>query len=205
MVYRNARDEDMAAVARLFTEAFPESVSNAMGDAAPPLGLLADAFRLCRDTDPDGFIVAEDESGRLAGYVIAPVAVNRIWRRAVSGGYVWRWLGDLVTGRLKFSFATVRVAVHDKLAFWQSQKVAEEVDSRILSIAVAPWAQGRRVGGELLDRALARFRRTGVARVRLEVRPWNTPAVRLYDRRGFRVVGRTRDTQGEWLILVLNL
>lgn len=195
----------MRSVARLFVEAFPESVRHTVGDEPPPLGLLADAFHICLDTDPEGFFVAEADPGRLAGYIIAPVAVNRIWRRALSGGYAWRWLRDLLTGRLRFSVATMRIATHDKLAFWRSQKTAEEIDSRILSIGVAPWARGRRVGGELLDRAIAHFRSAGVERVRLEVRPWNTPAVRLYDRRGFRVIGRTQDTQGEWLILVLEL
>lgn len=205
MEYRNARGEDMGAVAQLFSEAFPDSVEHTMGGEPPPLGLLADAFHMCLDVDPDGFFVAADDTGRLAGYIIAPVAVNRIWRRALSGGYAWRWIGDLLAGRLRFTGATVRIAVNDKLAFWRSQKIADEIHSRILSIGVAPWARGQRIGGELLDRAIARFRISGVHRVRLEVRPWNTPAVRLYDRRGFRVVGRTRDTQGEWLILVLEL
>lgn len=205
MEYRSAKRDDMRSVARLFVAAFPDSVRHTMGADAPPLDFLTDLFRMCLDTDPEGFLVAEDELGRLAGYVVAPLAVNRIWCRAVSGGYLWRWLGRVLSGRLRVSLATVRTAMADKFAFWRSQKTAAEIPARILSIAVAPWARGRGIGSELLARAVARFRSAGVTRVRLEVRPWNTPAVRMYERCGFREIGRTRDTQGEWLILALEL
>lgn len=205
MKYRRATSDDMRSVAKLFVAAFPDSVRHTMGADAPPLDFLADLFRMCLDTDPEGFLVAEDDLGRLAGYVVAPLAVNRIWRRAVGGGYLWRWFRSALSGRLRVSLATIRTAVADKFAFWRSQKTAAEIPARILSIAVAPWAQGRGIGSELLARAIARFRRANVPRVRLEVRPWNRPAVRMYERSGFKEIGRTRDTQGEWLILVLEL
>jgi len=43
-----------------------------------------------------------------------------------------------------------------------------------------------------------------VPEVRLEVRPWNAPAIALYRNTGWREVGRTRDLEGEWIVMVAN-
>ncbi|HHW13901.1 MAG TPA: GNAT family N-acetyltransferase, partial [Firmicutes bacterium] len=53
----------------------------------------------------------------------------------------------------------------------------------------------------LVAAALARFDRLGVPVVQLEVRPWNDPALHLYTSLGFVETGRTRDTQGEWVVM----
>lgn len=203
MEYRLATSADMPAVADVFIAAFPESVSHTLGDAPVPRPLLDEAFRVCLDCEPDGFWVAVDDDA-VVGYIIAPRAVDRVWQKAVSGGYVWRWLGGIVSGRYRFSWQTIRQAAGGKLAFWHSQKVAEDVPARILSVAVAPAGRGRHVATELVGLACDRFRRLGVSRVRLEVRPDNLPAKRVYERAGFRAIGTTSDAQGEWLIMVLD-
>lgn len=204
MEYRFAVSADMPHVARLFAEAFPESIRHTMGDSPVPFDLLAEAFQVCLDCEPDGFWVACD-GDRLAGYIVAPCDVHRIWRRALTGGYAWRWLGRLVCGRYRFTWRTVRQAAAGKLAFWRSTRIAEEVPARVLSIAVAPAARGRHVATGLVSLACDRFRRLGVPRARLEVRPDNAPAKRVYEQAGFRVIGSTSDPQGEWLIMVLDL
>jgi len=53
-----------------------------------------------------------------------------------------------------------------------------------------------------VQKGLAYLAACGAPRVRLEVRPDNTAALRLYERLGFATVGRTRDSQGEWLIMI---
>lgn len=78
-------------------------------------------------------------------------------------------------------------------------------EARILSIAVSPEMRGRGIATRLVDHALERFRHRGIKRVRLEVRPWNEPALRVYSRLGFETVGVTRDSQGEWAVMLCDL
>jgi [ribosomal protein S18]-alanine N-acetyltransferase len=58
--------------------------------------------------------------------------------------------------------------------------------ARLTSIAVAKDRAGRGLGGGLLAAAEADARRHGAAVLRLEVRSDNAPAIRLYDRAGYR-------------------
>ncbi len=57
-----------------------------------------------------------------------------------------------------------------------------------LSIAVVPGRRGRGYGDELLTALLERARKSGFGRVSLSVEPDN-PALKLYERHGFRRVG----------------
>jgi GNAT superfamily N-acetyltransferase len=57
-----------------------------------------------------------------------------------------------------------------------------------LSIAVVPGRRGRGYGDELLTALLERARKSGFDRVSLSVEPDN-PALKLYERHGFRQVG----------------
>jgi ribosomal protein S18 acetylase RimI-like enzyme len=57
---------------------------------------------------------------------------------------------------------------------------------RIVDITLLPAHRGAGIGSRLIDDVLAEADAAGLA-VRLHVEPWN-PALRLYERRGFRVV-----------------
>ncbi|MFL6078819.1 MAG: ribosomal protein S18-alanine N-acetyltransferase [Ornithinibacter sp.] len=62
----------------------------------------------------------------------------------------------------------------------------------VMTIAVAPGAQGRGVGGRLLDELERRARARGAASVMLEVRADNAAALRLYERAGFMLLSTRR-------------
>ncbi len=62
----------------------------------------------------------------------------------------------------------------------------------VMTVAVAPRAQGRGVGGRLLDELERRARSRGAASLMLEVRADNTAALRLYERAGFVVLSTRR-------------
>lgn len=66
-------------------------------------------------------------------------------------------------------------------------------EAEILTLAVAAEAQGRGVGGALLDLAVQEAGEAKVARMILEVGDRNTAALRLYLSRGFATVGRRRN------------
>jgi ribosomal-protein-alanine N-acetyltransferase len=70
--------------------------------------------------------------------------------------------------------------------FIMSRLVVDEAE--ILSIAVAGSRQGRGLGRKLLALHLRRLAGLGARTVFLEVGEHNTPAIRLYDRAGFREI-----------------
>jgi ribosomal protein S18 acetylase RimI-like enzyme len=61
--------------------------------------------------------------------------------------------------------------------------------ARLYSLAVAPAAAGRGIGGRLLAAAEAAAKARGAEHLRLEVRSDNPSAIALYERRGYRRVG----------------
>ncbi len=66
-----------------------------------------------------------------------------------------------------------------------------------LSIAVVPSRRGKGYGEELLVALLAQAKRDGFTQISLSVEPDN-PALRLYERHGFRKVG---ESGGSWTML----
>jgi len=56
---------------------------------------------------------------------------------------------------------------------------------RIYALAVDPGARGNKIGRQLLTEMITTLRQHGAARIYLEVRPDNHPAVRLYEKCGF--------------------
>ena len=62
--------------------------------------------------------------------------------------------------------------------------------ARLYSLSVAPAHRGRGLAGALLARGEDDARLRGCTRIRLEVRQSNLPAIRLYERHGFRVMAK---------------
>ena len=65
-------------------------------------------------------------------------------------------------------------------------------DSELLLLAVAPEAQGRGIGRQLLKHFIEDAKKNGAARIHLEVRDGN-PAIRLYEAAGFVQSNRRRN------------
>jgi ribosomal-protein-alanine N-acetyltransferase len=74
------------------------------------------------------------------------------------------------------------------IGFCLSRLAADEAE--ILSVAIASAQRGRGLSRDLLQQHLRQLAGRGIARVFLEVEETNQPARRLYDRAGFRTVGR---------------
>lgn len=62
--------------------------------------------------------------------------------------------------------------------------------AHLYTIAVDPKFQGRGLGRKLLDRCLREARNHGCDRFSLEVRADNKPAIALYKKSGYEIVGR---------------
>ena len=79
----------------------------------------------------------------------------------------------------------------------------------ILRMAVAPESRRLGLASRLLDRVLHLSRRKGATEAYLEVRPSNVPAISLYTKKGFRVIG-TRpgyypETGEDALVMMTNI
>jgi [ribosomal protein S18]-alanine N-acetyltransferase len=138
----------------------------------------------------------------VVAYCFAPVALSSLWSRAVWGGHLLKWLWRWLRGRYGLGLHPVKVLFLNKIAFLRSSLApTQAADARILSIAVAAAWRGRGVAGALMTAAESYFASHQVRRIRLEVRPDNEPAVRLYQHHGYIPAGTTYDSQGSWLIM----
>ncbi|MCR4425623.1 MAG: GNAT family N-acetyltransferase [Firmicutes bacterium] len=205
MAVRPVRADDVPAVALIFRKAFPESVAHVYGGIDPPDEGLRDIFRFLAGELPDNFLVWE-ESGRISGYVVAPRTISMLWARALLRGHLLVWARKWLCGAYRLSIFKVLKLIGNKILFaGSSLRQLAGRHAQILSVAVDPESQGRGIGRALTAAALQLLRTQGAPVVKLEVRPWNIPARRVYSSLGFQEVGRSFDSQGEWLMMEARL
>jgi ribosomal-protein-alanine N-acetyltransferase len=78
----------------------------------------------------------------------------------------------------------------DLLGYFLLMAVVDE--SHLLNVAVSAIKQGQGLGRFLLNQAVACSRGLGMESVLLEVRPSNTRALKIYERYGFKQIGRRK-------------
>lgn len=78
----------------------------------------------------------------------------------------------------------------DLLGYFLLMAVVDE--AHLLNVAVSAQKQGQGLGRFLLNQAVACARGLGMESVLLEVRPSNTRALEIYERYGFKQIGRRR-------------
>lgn len=116
-------------------------------------------------------------------------AVMEIMADAFDPSFGEAWTRPQCAGILPMHGVVLTLAHADgvPVGFSLARSVADE--SELLLLAVRRQASRRGVGGDLLARFIEDARKAGTHRLHLEVRDGN-PAVRLYERSGFRVAGR---------------
>ncbi|MFN7351679.1 MAG: ribosomal protein S18-alanine N-acetyltransferase, partial [Burkholderiales bacterium] len=84
-------------------------------------------------------------------------------------------------------------------------------ETHLLNITIAPVYQGQGYGQWLLEQCIEQAQYHGALRMLLEVRPSNLKAQQLYERRGFKILGRRRgyypsydNTREDACVMVLN-
>lgn len=162
-----------------------------------------DVWTFLHHVSPRGFIAAHDGE-KLVGYAIFVPSLKTVQRRAILSGEVFKWSWNTIRrGELRWKHITA--IVRNKIMFVRGgQRFRTKGDAQLLNVAVDPDAQGRGIAHRLVQTGLQAMREMGVPEVRLEVRPWNAPAVAVYRKTGWREAGRTRDLEGEWLVMVAN-
>jgi ribosomal protein S18 acetylase RimI-like enzyme len=160
-----------------------------------------DVWAFIREIEPRGFLAAR-ENGVLVGYAIFVPSLKRVQREAIRRGAALRWMLSALRGGFALRFSAVwRVLLNKVLFLGSSGRYRTIGDAQLLNIAVDPRAQGRGIATELVREGLRVMAGIGVPEIRLEVRPWNAGAVRLYEKTGWREVGRTKDLEGEWVVM----
>lgn len=100
------------------------------------------------------------------------------------------WSLQAVTGEITNPLALWLVAVQDGrvVGYIGSQSVLGEAD--MMNLAVDESCRGNGVGMKLVEALMDHLRKNGVYRLTLEVRVSNVPAIALYEKLGFRQLGR---------------
>ena len=126
----------------------------------------------------------------------------------------WPWGRLAFEGELSCQNAcrfVVKSAEPDKasqiVAYAFLRRVADEL--HILKIAVTPALRGHGIATWFLNRCFTMGARQGVNSVYLEVRPSNIPAVELYEKLGFKEIGRRpnyyTDSKEDALVMMKDL
>jgi ribosomal protein S18 acetylase RimI-like enzyme len=193
----------ITGVADIFSFAFAESIEFFVPKNSLIKEAVTDIFLMLHHAMDDGFLVAVDDNGTVQGYIVVSGSIRRLWKDALLSGYVFRSLYRWLTGSYGMGPAPVLKVVRNKL-FYIGFEMGTGSAGQILSIAVHPDCRGKGIGRALVDRGLNLLKSSGVSTVKLEVRPENNAALKIYSECGFVEKGRTRDLQGEWIIMQLD-
>lgn len=197
--YRQALVGDLPGIGEVFFVAFAESIQHAgVGPAAQ--AAIEDLFGLVLAAEPEGLIVAVSE-GQVVGYTLATVNAKHMRRRIFEHGGWLRILWRLLTGGYGIGWRTLRVILGDKRSFLRGARMYGGYQARMLSLAVHPNAQGQGIGRELFGAGVGWLRGRGAQAIRLEVRPDNVPARRIYESFGFEPRGEYQDSQSKWMVM----
>ncbi len=174
-----------------------------------PCGLSDEVLETVWDfllqADSSSCIVASvvDGDSKICGYCLVQSSVSQLVREGFSRGLIPRLAGLIWSGKLPVGLHQLKTVLFDLIAFGRTFDVADpESTGQVLSIGVQPQFRGEGMGTELVRRGLEVLEEKGIYRVKLEVRPGNEPARRIYDKMGFEVVGSSEDSVGKWLIMI---
>ncbi|MGZ3497945.1 MAG: GNAT family N-acetyltransferase [Vulcanimicrobiaceae bacterium] len=187
----------------MFQLAFADEHGSRFRGPARPAAFI-DVWKFIQRTEPDGFLAARD-GDRVVGYAIFVRSLKAIQRKALLSGTALRWALRALSGKYGLRLNGMWRILRNKLLFVASgQKYRTKGDAQLLNVAVRPSEQGHGVATALIEEGLRVMAKAGVTEVRLEVRPWNVPAVEVYRKTGWHEAGRTRDGEGEWLVMIAN-
>jgi [ribosomal protein S18]-alanine N-acetyltransferase len=163
-----------------------------------------DVWSFIRGVEPRGFLGAYVDD-QLAGYAIFIPSLKKVQRKAIRSGAVLRWAFSALRGGFGLRLSAIPRIIANKALFVRSGgRYRSKGDAQLLNIAISPDQQGKGIATALVQAGLRAMHEAGVGEVRLEVRTRNAAAIRVYRKTGWREVGRTRDMEGEWLVMVAN-
>lgn len=195
---RDARDSDLADVARLHIHAFPGSVLGELGEEA-----VRRNYRWQLNGPHDLTALVASDAGTLSGFLFGGVF------RGSTIGFVkserWFLAGQVAShprillhgvGWSRVGLALRLLARRSPAAQPEQPDAVPRRSLGVLAIAVDPAAQGRGVGRALMAEAVRRARQQGFEAMHLTVHPSNEQALAFY-----RSLGWTElpEADGRWV------
>ncbi|WP_312709913.1 ribosomal protein S18-alanine N-acetyltransferase [Stenotrophomonas sp.] len=104
-------------------------------------------------------------------------------------GYPYPWTRGIFLDCLRAGYPGLAMEQDGLLIGYGVLSLAAD-EAHVLNICIDPLVQSRGLGRQLLRALIEMARNRGAQRVFLEVRPSNTPALRLYHSEGFNEIGR---------------
>jgi len=196
----SAKLQHIDSVVDIFCSAFENSILFFTPLNEELKGFLKDAFILLHKVYEEGFIIAK-EGEKVYGYAIMVDDIKILWLESISSGLLAKAAINLIKGNYGIDLNTFLKIIKNKL-FYLKFEIGSVPSAQLLSIGVHPDFHGKGVGRGLLKEGIKYIDSLGIKRIKLEVRPENTAAVKLYTQYGFEVVGEERDLQGKWLVMI---
>lgn len=195
-----AQSRHIEAVAEVYCLAFENSITFFTPMTQKIKNAITDIFFLLYQVFGRGFMVAVKDD-EVCGYIVMADDVKKLWIKALTSGYLLRAAVSVISGEYGLTLPTLYKIAKNKL-FYLRFEMSTQPCAQLLSIAVCPKYHGEGIGQKLVTTGMKYIESLGVSRIKLEARPDNTPAIRLYKKFGFQIKGETKDLQGKWLIMV---
>jgi ribosomal protein S18 acetylase RimI-like enzyme len=174
------RPGDAEAVAELHRQGIPTGVLAELG-----LPALARLYRALV-ASPDSFVfVGVDGHDRVVAFVSGVTDVGRMYRRVIR-----RQFWSFAALGLRYALRPRMVRRLLNTLFYPAKVAGAYPRAELLSIVVAPGAQGSGVGTRLLDALLGEFRQRGVPQIKVMVRADFARANGYYRKHGFTRAGQ---------------
>ena len=199
----SAKPRHIDSIVNIFCMAFENSISFFTPLNENLKAFFKDVFILLLDVYGKGFMIAKTDE-KVCGYIIMVDDIKKLWVQSFSSGFVFKAISNFLKGAYGIDMSTLLRIIKNKLFYLQFE-ITSSPSAQLLSIAVDPNHHGKGIGQGLLREGIKYIDSLGIKRIKLEARPENIPALRIYEKHGFEVVGETKDLQGKWLIMVREI
>lgn len=159
-----------------------------------------------RSTPYSFVLVYEDEQHRPLGFICGTTNISKMYKTII----VWYFFPMTLSAIGKFlrpsiikrSLTAVRRPKTFKTGDYSKWELPE---AEVIYFGVSPNAKGKRVGANLIQAALDRFRSLGYNKVRAWAREDNEQATAFYQKHGFKLLGMQQYETGRVCVLVADL
>lgn len=196
-----AQSAHIREITNIFCEAFVDSIQyfTLINDKLKKA--FQDIFDFLQEEQGQGFFVAVSERGEVLGYIVMIDDAKNMWKSAITSGFILKIIKNYIAGEYGLDFETIYNIIRNKL-FYMKFEMGTKPSAQLLSIAVHPKYHGKGIGRKLIARGLQYIESLGIERIKLEVRPENIPALKLYESFGFCPIGQAQDLQGAWVVMM---
>lgn len=196
----SAETRHIEQVADIFCEAFLDSINFFTRVNEDVKNAIKEMFNLLLLVYGQGFMVAIEEN-EVCGYIVMVDNIKKLWFKAITTGFFLKMAYWLVSRKIVLDGKNLLKIIKNKI-FYMKFEVSTPPSAQILSIAVAQKYRQMGIGKSLVKAGIDFIDSLCIKRIKLEVRPENTAALTTYKRFGFKQIGKTKDLQGNWLIMV---